>query len=128
MRFSFLFALLVTFPACSQITSWDDEMVEITNIEQSGILMNAKPLFDLSWNTLPQPNFWKEIMLLAPDSCLINVASTRVVLAKMSNRDWGRQSEIQKTIFKDSVKLAHKLDENEKIFITTGKNDFYLII
>ena len=125
MRFFFLLALLVTFPACSQITSWDDEMVEVIKPDQSGILMNAKPLFDLSWNTLPQPNFWKEIMLLSPDSCLINVASSRVVLAKMSNKEWGRQSELQKSLFKDSVKLAYKLDDNEKIFITTGKNDFY---
>lgn len=125
MRFSLLFALFITFPACSQITSWDDEMVEVVDQKQSGILMNAKPLFDLSWNTLPQPNFWKEIMLLSPDSCLINVASTRVVLAKMSNKEWGRQSELQKSLFKDSVKLAYKLDDNEKIFITTGKNDFY---
>ena len=76
MRFFFLLVLLVTFPACSQITSWDDEMVEVIKPDQSGILMNAKPLFDLSWNTLPQPNFWKEIMLLSPDSCLINVASS----------------------------------------------------
>lgn len=125
MRFFFLLVLLVTFPACSQITSWDDEMVEVIKPDQSGILMNAKPLFDLSWNTLPQPNFWKEIMLLSPDSCLINVASSRVVLAKMSNKEWGRQSELQKSLFKDSVKLAYKLDDNEKIFITTGKNDFY---
>lgn len=125
MRFSLLIALFITFPACSQITSWDDEMVEVVDQKQSGILMNAKPLFDLSWNTLPQPNFWKEIMLLSPDSCLINVASSRVVLAKMSNKEWGRQSELQKSLFKDSVKLAYKLDDNEKIFITTGKNDFY---
>lgn len=125
MRFSILLALLIAFPACSQITSWDDEMVENTNIKQAGVLMNAKPLFDLSWNTLPQPNFWKEIMLLSPDSCLINVASSRIVLAKMSNRDWARQSELQKTIFKDSAKLANRLPEDEKIFITTGKNDFY---
>lgn len=126
MRF-LLIALAASFPVFtfSQLPSWDHEMVEVLKAERSGILMDAQPLYDGSWNALPQPNFWKEVMLLSPDSCLINVASTRQVLLKMSNKDWHRQSETQKTLFKDSIKKAYSLVEDEKIFVTTGKNDFY---
>jgi hypothetical protein len=100
-------------------------LVEVTNPEKSGILMNSQPLFDGLWDTLPQPAFWKEIMKLSPDSCLINVASNRQILLKMSNKDWSKQTEVRKTVFKDSIKLANSVDSTDKIFVTTGKNDFY---
>jgi hypothetical protein len=112
-------------PFYAQLPSWDHELVEVTNPEKSGILMNSQPLFDGLWDTLPQPAFWKEIMKLSPDSCLINVASNRQILLKMSNKDWSKQSEARKTIFKDSIKLANSVDSTDKIFVTTGKNDFY---
>ena len=119
-----VFSAFVT-PFYAQLPSWDHELVEVTNPEKSGILMNSQPLFDGLWDTLPQPAFWKEIMKLSPDSCLINVASNRQILVKMSNKDWSKQSEARKTIFKDSIKLAHSVDSTDKIFVTTGKNDFY---
>lgn len=112
-------------PFYAQLPSWDHELVEVTNPEKSGILMNSQPLFDGLWDTLPQPAFWKEIMKLSPDSCLINVASNRQIIMKMSNKDWSKQSEARKTIFKDSLKLANNIDSTDKIFVTTGKNDFY---
>lgn len=121
----FIFICLFAFPAFSQLPSWDHEMVEVLKPNQSGVLMNAQPLYDGSWNALPQPTFWKEIMLLSPDSCLINVASSRQILMRMSNKQWSRQSELQKTAFKDSLKLAYSVSETDKIFVTTGKNDFY---
>ncbi len=112
-------------PFYAQLPSWDHELVEVTNPEKSGILMNSQPLFDGLWDTLPQPAFWKEIMKLSPDSCLINVASNRQILLKMSNKDWSKQTEVRKTVFKDSIKLANSVDSTDKIFVTTGKNDFY---
>jgi hypothetical protein len=64
-------------------------------------------------------------MLLAPDSCLVNVAATRQVLAKMSNRDWNRQSETQKDSTRQALRVAYGLPSTERIYVTTGKNDFY---
>lgn len=128
----FLFVVLFAFPAftfsqleTAQMLSWDHEMVEVMKPEQYGLLMNAQPLYDGMWNALPQPNFWKQIMLLSPDSCIINVASSRQVLLKMSNKQWQKQSETQKSLFKDSLKRAFNVDSTDKIFVTTGKNDFY---
>lgn len=126
MRFLFASLLFfITSPAFSQLLSWDDEMVEVVKPDQTGILMSALPLYSDAWNILPQPNFWKQIMLLSPDSCLINVASNRQVITRMSNKKWKLQTEEQKTAFKDSIRLAYNLDSTDKIFITTGKNDFY---
>lgn len=64
-------------------------------------------------------------MKLSPDSCIVNVASSRVILTKMSNKDWNSQTEIAKEIVRDSLRTVYHLDSNERIFVTTGKNDFY---
>jgi len=87
--------------------------------------MHAESLFEDRWDVLPQPQFWKQIMVLSPDSCLINVAASRVVLRKMSVRDWSKQTELQKGIFKDSLRKEFSLASDAQINVTTGKNDFY---
>lgn len=105
--------------------NWDHEMVEVLKPNREGILMSSEALYSDAWNQLPQPNFWKQIMKLSPDSCLVNIASNRIIVGKMSNRDWSRQTEVQKNIFKDSIRRTFNLDSNERIYVTTGKNDFY---
>jgi hypothetical protein len=105
--------------------SWEAEKIEIIDGEESSILMGAAPIFNHNWHTLPQAIFWKKIMLLPPDSCFINVMSTRVILEKQSIHDWKAQTEAEKTIYKDSLKKAYNLAVDETIFVTTGKNDFY---
>jgi hypothetical protein len=87
--------------------------------------MHAESIFQDRWDILPQPQFWKQIMLLSPDSCLVNVASNRVVLKKMSIKEWNSQTEDQKNLLKSKLKSEFGIAQTEKIFVTTGKNDFY---
>lgn len=87
--------------------------------------MHAEALFEDRWDVLAQPQFWKQIMLLAPDSCLVNDASTRQVLKKMSLKDWNRQTEAQKDSTRALLRAQHGLDPSARIYVTSGKNDFY---
>jgi hypothetical protein len=105
--------------------SWDDQKIEVHNNQTVSTIMHAESLFEDRWDVLPQPQFWKQIMVLSPDSCLINIAATRVVLRKMSVRDWSKQTELQKGIFKDSLRKEFSLASDAQINVTTGKNDFY---
>lgn len=105
--------------------SWDHEKIEVYNDETVSTIMHAESIFEDRWDVLPQPQFWKQIMRLSPDSCLINVAADRNVLLKMSIKDWSKQTEAQKSHFKDSLRLVNGLTAGEAIFVTTGKNDFY---
>ena len=127
MRFIFLFAIsLSPFVFFSQSQkSWDDQKIEVHNNQTVSTIMHAESLFEDRWDVLPQPQFWKQIMVLSPDSCLINIAATRVVLRKMSVRDWSKQTELQKGIFKDSLRKEFSLASDAQINVTTGKNDFY---
>lgn len=109
----------------AQKMSWENEKVSVHLNQKSHTLLDASSLYKDRWDILPQAMFWKEIMLLSPDSCIINVASSRKILDKTSLKQWAGQTENQKTAFKDSLRCLYNLASDERIFITSGKNDFY---
>lgn len=124
---SLLFLLcFASFIGFSQpMFSWDEEKIEVKKGTSQNTILSAAVLYAEGWSNLAQPIFWKQIMQLAPDSCLINVAATRNVVAKMSLNDWNAQSDNEKDIYRDSIRTMLSLDEKARIFVTTGKNDFY---
>jgi hypothetical protein len=126
MRF-ILFSLVVSSSVFSQSAkSWDHEKIEVKDNLGSNVMIGPDAIFKDQWQVLPQAMFWKQIMKLSPDSCLINVASTRVVLLKLDCKKWNRQTEAQKGLFKDSLRKLNNLPQSEQLFVTSGKSDFYL--
>ena len=123
--FFFIFTIYFSLAYGQPLSNWDDEKIMVKKSNNMSTLMHAEALFEDRWDVLAQPQFWKQIMRLSPDSCLINVSSTRQILTKMSMVDWSKQSEVQKGLFKDSLRRLHGLPSDEKIFVTTGKNEFY---
>jgi hypothetical protein len=125
----FIFILVAFSYSCAmnaqELVNWDAEKIEVYHKEDVHTFMDAAPIFMNRWDQLPQPQFWKKIMVLSPDSCLINVATNRKVLLKMSMNDWSRQTETEKSRFKDSLRLIYNLEPGCQINVTTGKNDFY---
>ena len=107
------------------LNNWANEKIMVKKEKNVSTIMHAESIFQDRWDMQPQPQFWKQIMLLSPDSCLVNVASNRVILKKMSIKDWNAQSEEQKSQLKTKLKTEFGIDQNEKVFVTTGKNDFY---
>lgn len=127
MKSLYYFILAIPFLSFAQESfNYDHEKIEVIKGEDVNVVMNPAVLYDEQWSQLPQPIFWKEIMTLSSDSCLINVASNRQVLLRMSIDKWHLQTELQKQSFKDSLRLVHGLSIDEAIYVTTGKNDFYL--
>ncbi|MGB0914802.1 MAG: transglycosylase SLT domain-containing protein [Crocinitomicaceae bacterium] len=105
--------------------SWDEEKIEVKKGDEGNTILSAKAIISEGWSELAQPIFWKQIMELSPDSVLINIAASRVIVAKMSKRDWNKQTDSQKNGYRDSVRAAHGLTSEDRIFCTIGKNDFY---
>ncbi|MDR0803413.1 transglycosylase SLT domain-containing protein [Fluviicola sp.] len=120
-------ALLVCIPilSFSQNSDWESEMISVTEGSSEHIIMGAAGIQAAQWDQLQHPRFWQQIMILSPDSVLINVGATRQIITKMSGKDWHAQTEAQKTLFKDSIRNLFGLSEDERINVTTGKNDFY---
>ena len=107
------------------LNSWSDDKIMVRKASEVSTIMNAEMIFTERWDILPQPQFWKQIMLLSPDSCLINIAATRVVLKKMSNKDWNSQSELEKDSVRQNLRKEFGLSNSDRIYVTTGKNDFF---
>jgi len=122
----FIFCLFITSISYAQPKStWDEEKIDVKKGNESNTILSASAIIAEGWSDLAQPKFWKQIMNLSPDSCIINIAASRVIIATMSIRDWKAQTEVQKGLYRDSVRLACNLDSEARIFVTTGKNDFY---
>ena len=107
--------------------TWENEIKEVEFQNKKQFVISPNTLYKDNWHNLPQTQFWKQIVQLPPDSCLINVAASRRVLHKMAKRDWNKFSESQKVAFKDSIRSAYQIEPTFKINVTEGKNHFYKI-
>jgi hypothetical protein len=121
-----LFILFISLGSFAQgVSNWDDEKIDIRHGETDNVVLAADQIIAEGWNDLAQPNFWKQIMRLSPDSCIVNIAKNRTIIAKMSNKDWNAQTDAEKDAYRDSVRTVYGLEADDRIFVTTGKNDFY---
>ncbi len=93
----------------------------------SHVVIDPEMLVVERWDTLAQSKFWKSVMNLSSDTCIINIADTRQILGHIERKKWFNQNEDEKKSFKDSVIDYNCLDSNTRIYITTGKKEFYLI-
>ncbi|MFM7472641.1 MAG: transglycosylase SLT domain-containing protein [Crocinitomicaceae bacterium] len=126
MKYLLTAVLLGTFfIVFSQPMNWNEEKISVTRASEVSTILHAEELFNDRWDILPQAQFWKQIMTLSPDSILINVASTRQIIEKMSLRDWNKKTEEEKTHYRAEARNNLGLSEQERIYVTCGKNDFY---
>jgi hypothetical protein len=122
--FIFLFFLLPFIGSC-QDSFWADEKIEVVSGDDATLVMNSPELFNEGWAELSHPNFWKQIMRLSPDSVIVNIADTRTIIRKMAKKDWNAQSDTKKSFVRDSIRSANGLSADARIYVTTGKSDFY---
>ena len=125
MKLAIYFLFLSSLSFGQNLSTWNDEKIEVERNGDKTVIVNSRAIYNGKWNSLPQPIFWKQIMLLSPDSCLINIAETRIILEKKSFKEWKSQTENQKTKYKDSLRIVNNLSPWEQLNVTSGKNDFY---
>ncbi|MBU3659088.1 MAG: lytic transglycosylase domain-containing protein [Flavobacteriales bacterium] len=126
-------ALLLSIISCSfiyttysqSLNNWSKEKIVVKKESNVSTIMHAEDIFKDRWDILAQTQFWKQIMVLSPDSCIINVGNTRQVLLKVSNKDWNSKTELEKDEFKAALKKEYNLPEESLINVTIGKSDFY---
>lgn len=107
------------------IKTWKNELIITKKDSNSLTFVKASKVFEEGWDTLAHPNFWKRIMMLSPDSCLINIGKTREVITQLAIKDWNTFSDDEKDIYRDSIRKLKGLNEDDKIYMTSGKSDFY---
>ena len=107
------------------LASWENEKLWVADQNQSNLIIDSQQLYEQRWDVLPQAKFWKRIMKLSSDSCLINVASSRQILEIIPSQKWTGLSKSEKLSFRQEMRLKHHIPENESIYVTSGKSDFY---
>jgi hypothetical protein len=108
--------------------NFKEHLIEVTLHEQDTMALNfvkTPDLFAERWDTLAQPSFWKFVMRMSPGTSILNVAATRQVLELMPLKEWNKFSDDEKEAYRDTLRLRHGLDPEERIFMTTGKSDFF---
>lgn len=116
---------LSLLPLSGMAQTWINEQIEVKTKNHLTRVMHSDALFMERWVNLPQPQFWRRIMQLSPDSCLVNVARTRQVLATLSNTAWSKKTDAEKAAYKAELKRQFQVDSSEALYVTTGKSDFY---
>jgi len=77
------------------------------------------------WDQLAQPAFWKKIICLSPDSCIVNIAETRTPIEQVPYTDWKTIVEPELSREKDKVRNKHNIANDKEIYITSGKRHFF---
>ncbi len=87
--------------------------------------VNENQLYSEAWDTLAQPLFWKQIICLSPDSCIINIAKSRTPLQTYNYKSWLGQGEYARISQKNDLRSNFNIDNNEDLYVTSGKGEFY---
>ena len=120
---SFFFFNLTVF--CQPFNDWDDEKIVVINEDENQEIMEMTDFFDSAWDKLPQIVFWKRIMQMSSDSCLVNRASNREVLLKVHISEWKGLTKAEKLKKREFYKNKFHLPVDEYVYVTSGKSDFY---
>jgi hypothetical protein len=82
-------------------------------------------MYELQLNQLPQVIFWRKIMNLHHDSCLVNIHKERKILTTTSYRNWTSLPVEIKAQVVDSFRKLNGYIDSPKIVGTQGKKFFY---
>ena len=125
-RFSIVFFCInYIFGFTQPLEDWNDEKIVVINNDENQEIMQMHAFINASWDKLPQIVFWKKIMKMSSDSCLVNRASNREVLLKIHVSEWRGLSRDKKMEKRNYYKKKFNLPADEYVYVTSGKCDFY---
>lgn len=87
--------------------------------------VNDTTLKTEGWDTLSHAIFWKQVIQMTSDSCMVNVAAERKCLCNVNRKDWMQLKEATKDSIKDSICIQYALDTSTVLYVTSGKQEFY---
>ncbi|MEW6468642.1 MAG: transglycosylase SLT domain-containing protein [Bacteroidota bacterium] len=123
-----LFALLAV-PSAFGFTDGYSGKIQVKHLNEDSTRMyiHDSRIYAHGLDTLKNIVFWNKLIKLSPDSGYVNVASTRDIICTMCVKSYQKKTDVQKTLWRDSIRKSLNLPETEKILFSTGKSDFYLL-
>lgn len=124
-KIAFIFVLVFTGLSFGQVTKSEFYQVYFEKDSTFRSFYNTDQIYQERWDTLVNPQFWLKVMELPPDSMIVNIAKTREILFYGKLGTYKTWTDKKKDAFRDSIRKARGLDSLERIFVTSGKNDYY---
>lgn len=123
----FLMALFGLNPASFAQPEAQGELLEVVVLKDT-LLQKVVQDIDLreeSWDLLPEIRFWRKVMNLDPDFCILNNARTREMYQIFPTIQYDTLPDNKKPLFKDSLIRHLELPANTPLYVTYGKKDYY---
>lgn len=95
------------------------------NTSQNENYIFDENLYQLRIDSLPQVKFWRMVMNLGEDSALVCFAHNRNIIDVLDLKTFDKRNDVQKKIYRDSVKCSYNLDSSYRVLVTGGKRFFY---
>ena len=121
-----LFILLLATTTFAQ-SRFDKQLIEvyIDDSQPNMRFVKTPDLFEERWDTLPQPSFWRTVMVTPPDVCIMNAWATRQILETLPYSEWKKMSDEDKDNYRQELRDEFGLDSAARVVMTTGKSDFF---
>ncbi|MFI5150628.1 MAG: transglycosylase SLT domain-containing protein [Bacteroidia bacterium] len=100
--------------------------IEVRDIDQScRYFIQDNRIYSYGLDTMSQVRFWRTIIKMSPDSGIMNLASNRLILKKLTVKEYNRLSDFRKDSLRSALRTTYLIPDGEPIFFSSGKNDFY---
>jgi hypothetical protein len=93
--------------------------------EMAGSSSSTAEIYEQNLDKLPHVIFWRRIMNLHKDSCLVNIHGERRILATMYAPAWGNIQGDERQKMLDSFRKINGVLDTPRIVSTMGKSFFY---
>lgn len=125
--FSIALLTLISFSTASQESPYWNNIIEVHHYNDtlSYYFVSTDDLYDEAWYQLEHPQFWREVMKHNEETLIINHYQKRSIYGSTSKVYWDQFSDEEKEAKRDSIRKAYELPEDDRIFVTTGKSNFY---
>ncbi len=123
--FIFLICFLKAGLAPAQETEQGKIEVRCLKDESCHFYIQDKRIYSYGLDTTSQVRFWRTIIKMSPDSGIMNVASNRMMLSRITVKEYNHLSDARKDSLRTSLRTCYMLPDSEPIFFSAGKNNFY---
>jgi hypothetical protein len=120
LSISFFTTVFSQFPQ-----DYTPQQMEVLIDDEKNLYMHNDALYKEKWDQLNETKFWRGIMLLTPDSTVLNIAESRVILEIVNTKEWESLSAETRSDYRNELRVKNGLDSSERIYATSGKNHFY---
>ena len=122
----FVFYAFFSCAFAQPLESWDEHKVIVHRDKQVSEIMHMDAIFDERWDMLPQMDYWKLVMQLSPDSCVVSQGPDKKIRKIMPSNLWKTYSDEQKDKAKELLKVELNIKPDELLTVVVGKSNFYL--